>query len=82
MSVEAASLSRTVSVMRPMVPAKDFDTSKRFCIELGFRPRPLTDRLVEVQLVKIQAPQSQGWAVVAGIIDSSGALWRFAQTQA
>jgi hypothetical protein len=35
MSVEAASLSRTVSAMRPMVPAKDFDTSERFYIELG-----------------------------------------------
>jgi hypothetical protein len=32
--------------------------------------------------VKIQAPQSQGWAVVAGVIDPSGVLWRFAQTQA
>jgi len=127
MSVEAASLSRTVSAMRPMVPAKDFDTSKRFYIELGFRLRPLTDRLVEMQLgvfsfilqdyyvrewadnfvvhltvsdvglwwdhivgldlptrygVKIQAPQSQGWAVVAGVTDPSGVLWRFAQTQA
>src|SRR5262249_51277433 len=50
MSVEAASLSRTVSAMRPMVPAKDFEISKRFYIELGFQPRPLTDRLVEMQL--------------------------------
>lgn len=34
-----------------MVPAKDFDISKRFYIELGFQPpRPLTDRLVEMQL--------------------------------
>jgi hypothetical protein len=50
MSVEAASLSLTVRAMRPMVPALDFDVSKRFYIELGFRPRPLTDRLVEMQL--------------------------------
>lgn len=50
MSVEAASLSRTVSAMRPMVPAKDFEISKRFYIELGFQPRLLTDRLVEMQL--------------------------------
>jgi hypothetical protein len=127
MSVEAASLSRTVSAMRPMVPAKDFEISKRFYIELGFQPRPLTDRLVEMQLgvfsfilqpyyvrewadnfvvhvtvsdvglwwdhimrldlparygVKTQAPESQGWAVVAGVTDPSGVLWRFAQTQA
>src|ERR1700724_1612403 len=50
MSVEIASLSRTVSAMRPVVPARDFDISKRFYIELGFQPRPLTDRLVEMQL--------------------------------
>jgi hypothetical protein len=110
-----------------MVPAKDFEISKRFYIELGFQPRPLTDRLVEMQLgvfsfilqayyvrewadnfvvhvtvsdvglwwdhimrldlparygVKTQAPESQGWAVVAGVTDPSGVLWRFAQTQA
>jgi hypothetical protein len=113
--------------MRPMVPAKDFNISKRFYVELGFQARPLTDRLVEMQLggfsfilqayyvrewadnfvvhvtvsdvglwwdhivslglsarygVKIQAPQSQGWAVVAGVTDPSGVLWRFAERQA
>ena len=126
MSIGAASLSYTVRAMRPMVPAKDFEISKRFYIELGFQPRPLTDRLVEMQLgvfsfilqayyvrewadnfvvhvtvsdvglwwrhivsldlparygVKTQAPESQGWAVVAGVTDPSGVLWRFAQTQ-
>jgi hypothetical protein len=127
MSIEAGGLSRTITAMRPMVPAKDFEISKRFYIELGFQPRPLTDRLVEMQLgvmsfilqayyvrewadnfavqvtvsdvglwwdhilsldlptrygVKIQAPELQGWAVVAGVTDPSGVLWRFAQTQA
>jgi hypothetical protein len=127
MSADSASLSQTVSAMRPMVPAKVFDTSKRFYVELGFEPRPLTDRLVEMQLgafsfilqdyyvcewannfvvhvtvsdvglwwdhivslelparygVKIQAPQPQGWAVVAGVTDPSGVLWRFAEAQA
>jgi hypothetical protein len=127
MSAEAAALSRTVRAMRPMVPAKDFDVSKRFYIELGFQPRPLTDRLVEMQLgvfsfilqaycvrewadncvvhvtvsdvglwwdhivsldlpvrygVKIQAPQSEGWALVAGVTDPCGVLWRFAEPQA
>ena len=127
MSVYTASLSRTVSAMRSMVPAEDFETSKRFYIELGFRPRQLTDRLVEMQLgvfsfilqdyyvrewadnfvvhvtvsdvgawwnhivsldlparyrVKIQAPESQGWAVVAGVTDPSRVLWRFAELQA
>lgn len=127
MSADAASLSRTVSAMRPMVPAKDFDTSKRFYVELGFLPRPLADRLVEMQLgvfsfilqdyyvrewadnfvvhvtvsdvglwwdhivsldlparygVKIQPPESQGWAMVAGTTDPSGVFWRFAEPQA
>jgi hypothetical protein len=126
MSVEAASLARAVRAMRPMVPAKNFDMSKRFYVDLGFQPRPLTDRLVEMQLgvfsfilqsyyvrewaenfvvhvtvsdvglwwdhivsldlpgrygVKIRAPESQGWAVVAGVNDPSGVLWRFAETQ-
>jgi hypothetical protein len=127
MAVETTRLSRTVRAMRPMVPAKDFDISKRFYVELGFQPRPLTDRLVEMQLdvfsfilqayyvrewadnfvvhvtvsdlglwwdhivsldlparygVKIQAPESQGWAMVAGVTDPSGVLWRFAEPQA
>ena len=127
MSVDTASLSRTVISMRPIVPAKDFDTSKRFYVELGFQPRPLADRLVEMQLgvfsfilqdyyvrewadnfvvhvtvsdlgawwdhfvsldlperygVKMQAPESKGWAVVASVTDPCGVLWRFAETQA
>ena len=127
MSVDAVSLSRTVRAMRPTVPALDFDVSKRFYVELGFQPRPLTDRLVEMQLgvfsfilqayyvrewadnfvvhvtvsdiglwwdhimsldlparygVKIQAPEPQGWAMVAGVTDPSGVLWRFADAQA
>jgi len=124
MSVDTGTFSRTVSAMRPMVPAKDFGTSKRFYIELGFQPRPLTDRLVEMRLgvfsfilqdyyvrewadnfvvhvtvsdvgawwdhivsldlparygVKIEPPESQDWALVAGVIDPSGVLWRFAE---
>jgi len=124
MSVESANLARTVSAMRPMVPAKDFEISKRFYVELGFRSRQLTDRLVEMKLgvfsfilqayyvrewadnfavhvtvsdvglwwdhivsldlparygVKILAPESQGWAMVVGVTDPSGVLWRFSE---
>jgi hypothetical protein len=127
MSVDATKLAQTVTAMRPMVPAKDFEISKRFYVELGFHPRPLTDQLVEMQLgvfsfilqgyyvrewadnfvvhltvsdvglwwdhigsldlparygVKTKAPQSEGWAVVAGVTDPSGVLWRFAETSA
>jgi len=127
MAIEPASLSRTVRAMRPMVPAKDFEISKRFYVELGFQPRALADRLVEMQLgvfsfilqdyyvrewadnfvvhvtvsnvglwwdhivsldlparygVKIQPPEPQDWAVVAGVTDPCGVLWRFAEKQA
>lgn len=50
MLADTGGLSSTVRAMRPMVPAKDFDTSKQFYIELGFQPRVLADRLVEMQL--------------------------------
>jgi len=36
--------------MRPVVPAKDIDISKRFYIDLGFEPRELTERLFEMRL--------------------------------
>jgi hypothetical protein len=113
--------------MRPMVPARDFEISKRFYGELGFHPRPLIDRLAEMQLgvfsfilqgyyvrewadnfvvhltvsdvglwwghfvsldlparygVKTKAPQSEDWAVVAGVTDPSGVLWRIAEIPA
>jgi hypothetical protein len=52
--------------MRPMVPAEDFEISKRFYIELGFEPNTLADRLVEMQLGAssfiLQAYYVQQWA--------------------
>jgi hypothetical protein len=45
----ADGLAQTVRAMRPMVPAKDFDISQRFYVELGFEARKLT-RLVEMRL--------------------------------
>jgi hypothetical protein len=33
-----------------MVPAKDFEISRRFYTELGFRPQTLDERLVEMHL--------------------------------
>jgi hypothetical protein len=50
MSTDATILARTVMAMRPIVPAKDFEISRQFYIELGFEPRILTDRLVELRL--------------------------------
>jgi hypothetical protein len=66
MPADAATLARTVVAMRPMVPARDFEISKRFYIELGFEPKPLTDRLVEMQLGAfsfiLQAYYTKPWA--------------------
>jgi predicted lactoylglutathione lyase len=47
---DATTLVRTVLGMRAMVPAKDFEISKQFYIELGFEPNNLTDRLLEMSL--------------------------------
>ena len=43
-------LAETVKAMRPMVPAQDFATSRRFYEELGFGPKVLTEGLVELHL--------------------------------
>lgn len=121
--MDESQLAETVQAMRPMVPARNFETSRRFYEELGFRPEPLTDRLVEMHLgafsfilqdyyveqwannfvfhvrvsdvnawwdrimalnlperygVTVKEPHPESWGVVAGIVDPSGVLWRFA----
>lgn len=43
-------LAGTVEAMRPMVPAKDFERSRRLYEELGFRPQMLSDDLVEMSM--------------------------------
>src|SRR5215471_3488259 len=50
MSNDPNNLARTVTAMRPMVPARDFDVSSRFYVDLGFQPKRLTERLVEMHL--------------------------------
>src|SRR5262245_56288890 len=47
---EGSELARAVKAMRPFVPAKDFAASRRFYIDLGFRPEDLGDQLVEMHL--------------------------------
>ena len=47
-SIEA--LSRTIKAVRPTLPAKEFDRSLQFYIDLGFQHRLLTDRLAEMTL--------------------------------
>jgi hypothetical protein len=126
MSSELQDLGATVEAMRPMVPAKDFATSSRFYIDLGFQPAVrIPDRLTEMHLggysfmlqnyyvqqwadnfvmhmevtdvkrwwdhilrldlpsrygVRTMAPKDEGWALIAGVIDPSGVLWRIAQS--
>jgi hypothetical protein len=50
MSSGALNLGDTVKAIRAVVPAKDYETSKRFYLDLGFRPRQLGERLFEMQL--------------------------------
>jgi catechol 2,3-dioxygenase-like lactoylglutathione lyase family enzyme len=38
----------SISALRPFVPAKNFETSKRFYADLGFRVQALGDGLAEV----------------------------------
>jgi len=124
MTGDASSLAHTVTAMRPVLPAKDFATSLRFYLDLGFERRTLTEGLAEMRLgawafllqsyyvrewadnlvihltvadvrrwwdhvcaldlasrygVRTQAPKSEGWGLVAGVVDPSGVLWRIAQ---
>ena len=43
-------LADTIKAARPMVPAKDFDLSLRFYIDLGFQSKVLTAGLAEMTL--------------------------------
>ena len=38
MTSEATDLAPTIQATRPMVPARDFATSKQFYCDLGFQP--------------------------------------------
>jgi hypothetical protein len=50
MSNDVSDLAHTVRSMRPMVPAKSLEISKRFYMDLGFQPRLLTDNLIEMRV--------------------------------
>ena len=50
MSNDVMALAQSVRSMRPMVPAKTLEISKRFYVDLGFKPRSLTDSLIEMRL--------------------------------
>ena len=50
MPSDTRDLVRTVEAMRPIIPAKNFELSKRFYIDLGFQPNMLTGGLAEMSL--------------------------------
>jgi len=49
MSNQAIDLATTVKLMRSVLPAKNFDISKRVYADLGFQSRMLSDGLVEMR---------------------------------
>src|SRR6266849_2404216 len=82
MSDEARNLAYTVRAMRPMVPAKDFEISKRFYVDLGFQPQKLTARLIEMHLGAysfiLQGYYVQQWAdnfVMHMLVSDLGLWW-------
>jgi len=50
MSNHVSDPGRIVGAVRPVLPAKAFEVSRRFYIELGFHPRALDKRLIEMEL--------------------------------
>jgi hypothetical protein len=51
MSGEPIDLAQMVKAMRPVVPARNFEVSTRFYVDLGFRPELLiAGRLIEMHL--------------------------------
>lgn len=43
-------LAAGIVALRPFVPAKDFQTSKQFYVDLGFEVAPLGDKLANVSI--------------------------------
>ena len=79
----AAHLSETVKSLRPFVPAKDFETSKRFYADLGFRIEPLDDTIAEAHLEEhsflLQDYYVEQWAenfVMHMVVDDLEQWWR------
>jgi catechol 2,3-dioxygenase-like lactoylglutathione lyase family enzyme len=71
-----------VRALRPFLPAKDFETSRRFYEDLGFRAEPLGEKLVELHLgpfsVLLQDYFVEAWAANAMmhlLVDDLEAWW-------
>jgi hypothetical protein len=76
-------LADTIKAMRPMVPAKDFEISKRFYVDLGFEPRIVViDNLIQMSLgdysFLLQNYYVQDWAdnfVIHLFVSDLGKWW-------
>jgi len=77
-----SNLAVGVVALRPFVPAKDFQTSRRFYDALGFREEPLGEDLVELHLgaysFLLQNYYVEDWAgnfMMHVLLDDLSAWW-------
>jgi hypothetical protein len=82
MSRVLSDLVGTVKALRPFVPAKDFEISKQFYADLGFRVEPLGDSLAAMHLglhsFLLQDYYVEEWAgnfVMHMLVDDLDAWW-------
>jgi hypothetical protein len=82
MSRALSGLVGTVKALRPFVPAKDFEMSKTFYADFGFRVEPLGDSLAEMHLGShsflLQDYYVEDWAgnfVMHMLVDDLSAWW-------
>lgn len=83
MSDKADDLATTIKAMRPFVPAKDFDASRRFYTDLGFRNEVLGDGLIEMHFSQysflLQNYYVEQWAgnfMMHMLVSDVSAWWR------
>jgi hypothetical protein len=51
-------LAAGIVALRPFVPAKDFEISKQFYLDLGFEVAPLGDKVANVGIGQLCLPAS------------------------
>ena len=81
-SRDPLALACSIKAMRPFVPAKDFDASKRFYSDLGFRIEPRGDKVCEMFLGRhsflLQDYYAKEWAdnfMMHVLVDDLDAWW-------
>jgi hypothetical protein len=82
MSRALSDLAGTVKALRPFVPAKNFETSKQFYADFGFRVEPLGDSIAAMHLgmhsFLLQDYYVEEWAgnfVMHMFVDDLDAWW-------